>query len=349
VNNTIVVWGFGTMAIAWTLTGLIRHYAINRSIVDVPNHRSSHSIPTPRGGGLAIVLAVLVALALMPLVGLGASGTWIAVGAAVGVALVGFVDDHRHVPAAWRLLAHLFAAVVIVWELNGLPAMRFFGFDLGAAPVGPILATLLVAWWINLTNFMDGIDGIAGTHVVAVCVGGACVNAAAGSPLPQVLSPAALATATSGFLLWNWPPARIFMGDVGSGFVGAMIAVFTLQAGHFEAELAWAWTILSGAFVVDASVTLCLRIARRDRLSEAHRSHAYQHLTQRCGRHRDVTLLWTATTVLWLLPLALVVALRVLDGWVGLCVAYLPLTLGVLLVQRTASTRRTQSADSMLR
>jgi len=345
----VAVWATVTLSLAWAMTGLIRQYALRRSMVDVPNHRSSHTIPTPRGGGLAIVLAMVTAWGLMPVIGLGQPGSWSIVGAAVGVALVGFIDDHRHVPAAVRLLGHAAAAVVILWALGGLPAMVFAGVDLSVAPVGAILGGLIVAWWINLTNFMDGIDGIAGAHVVAVCLGGAWLNADAGSSLAQALGPLALAAATLGFLLWNWPPARIFMGDVGSGFVGAMIAVFTLQAGHVEADLAWAWMILSGAFVVDASVTLCFRVARRDRIAEAHRSHTYQHLATRWGRHREVTLLWTAVTLFWLLPCALAVANGLIDGWAGILIAYFPLIISAFWVQWIVARQPRTFPDGMLR
>lgn len=348
MTQTVSLWALGTLALAWVFTGLIRQYALRCSMLDVPNHRSSHSTPTPRGGGLAIVLAVLAAWGLMPILHLGAPALWVAVTAAVGVAVLGFVDDHNHVPAGLRLLGHLAAAGVIVWVLGGFPAMHFVGIDLSVAPIGPVIGVLLVAWWINLTNFMDGIDGIAGAHVVAVCLGGAWVNAVAGSPLQHTLGPVALAAATLGFLLWNWPPARIFMGDVGSGFLGAMIALFTLQAGHTDSELGWAWIILSGTFVVDASATLCLRIARRDRLAEAHRSHAYQHLAQRWGTHREVTLLWTGVTLLWLLPCALAVASGVVQGWVGLLIAYLPLVTGWVWVQRMAAEPPVRSQDAML-
>ena len=338
----VIAWALATVVMAWGLTALIRQYAFRRSLVDVPNHRSSHVVPTPRGGGLAIVLAMLAAWGGMPVLDIGNPGPWGAVGAALVVAIVGFIDDHNQVPAGLRLLAHVGAAAIIVWELSGLPAMHFASLDLSVAPVGPVLAVLLVAWWVNLTNFMDGVDGIAGTYVVVVCLAGASLNAVAGNPLPEILGPVALAAATFGFLMWNWPPARIFMGDVGSGFVGAMIAVFTLRAGHYSPELGWAWVILAGAFVVDASVTLFLRMIRRERLSEAHRSHAYQYLARRWASHRKVTLFWAGATVLWLFPCALAVASGAVAGWIATVVAYLPLTIVALLVQRRAAAQTSE-------
>jgi len=132
------------------------------------------------------------------------------------------------------------------------------------------------------------------------------------------------------------------MGDVGSGFVGAMIAVFTLRAGHYSPELGWAWVILAGAFVVDASVTLFLRMIRRERLSEAHRSHAYQYLARRWASHRKVTLFWAGATVLWLFPCALAVASGAVAGWIATVVAYLPLTIVALLVQRRAAAQTSE-------
>jgi Fuc2NAc and GlcNAc transferase len=345
---TVGLWVCGTSALAWALTSRIRRFALGRSMLDVPNHRSSHSVPTPRGGGLAIVVATLAAWGLMPAMGFGTAVPTSVVAAVAGVAAVGFIDDLQSVPAGWRLMAHLLAAGGIVSALGGLPVMYLGSFDMSVAPLGSVLAVLLVAWWINLTNFMDGIDGIAGAHVVAVCLGGAWLNAVVGTPLHHVFGPVALAAATIGFLAWNWPPARIFMGDVGSGFVGAMIAVFTLSAGHHRAELGWAWIILAGAFVVDATVTLGTRVARRDRLAEAHRSHAYQVLAARWGRHRGVSLLWTGMTLLWLLPCAYVVAVGGVAGWAGLLIAYLPLVLGLTWVQRMAASHSAKSNDVML-
>ena len=145
-TTTALIWAAATMLLAWGLTGAIRQYALRRHLVDIPNHRSSHTVPTPRGGGLAIVAASVLAWTLMPVLGLGVPMPWVLIATAVVVAGIGWVDDHRHVPALVRLLGHLGAAVVVVWTLGGLPPLLLAGFDLSVMPLGPILAVLLVAW-----------------------------------------------------------------------------------------------------------------------------------------------------------------------------------------------------------
>jgi Fuc2NAc and GlcNAc transferase len=158
-----------------------------------------------------------------------------------------------------------------------------------------------------------------------------------GAVLSQIVAPesglwfeaAVLAAASIGFLIWNWPPARVFMGDVGSGYVGFLVAIFTLRAALVSPVLGWCWLILSGVFIVDATVTLARRTARGDRLFEAHRSHAYQHLALAWG-HRAVTLLAATITVCWLTPVAVLVAMESVNGPAGLLLAYLPLTVGAV-------------------
>ena len=306
--------------ISWALTGWLRQYAIKRQMVDVPNARSSHQVATPRGGGGAIVVATTVALAWWA----WATGSMALAGALMGgviVAGIGFVDDHRPVPAATRLVGHTLAAALAVWML-------------GVEPPGlALLAVFFVTWMINLTNFMDGIDGIAGVQTLTVCAGGAAVHQMMpGTGLLNdpsgLIEPAVLGAASIGFLVWNWPPARVFMGDVGSGYVGYMVAVLTLRAAAMAPVLGWCWLILSGVFIVDATFTLARRILRRDRVFEAHRSHAYQHLARDWG-HRPVTLLVAAINVLWLTPVAILVVLGHVSGVAGLVIAYLPLIAGV--------------------
>jgi Fuc2NAc and GlcNAc transferase len=316
VTPVPLVWGVLTLVAAssWALTGWLRQYAITRRMLDVPNARSSHRVATPRGGGGGIVAAATVALAWWS----WASGSAALAGALLGglvVAGIGFVDDHRPVPPSVRLAGHSLAATWAVWVLGGpIPGM-----------VGAALGVVFVAWLINLTNFMDGIDGIAGAQTLTVCAAAAALSHLVAPGTGLWIEPAVLGAAAVGFLVWNWPPARVFMGDVGSGYVGFMVAVLTLRAASVAPALGWCWLILSGVFIVDATLTLARRAARRDRLFVAHRSHAYQHLALAWG-HRPVTLLVAAINMCWLMPVAVLVALNQISGPTGLFVAYLPLT-----------------------
>ena len=313
---------------SYGLTGFFLRYATAQQMVDVPNERSSHDTATPRGGGLAVVLTIVVAFPLLALAGRLA---WPLVTGLVGsgalVAGVGFIDDRGHVAARWRLLAHFAAAAWVLYWVGSLPDLPLFGYTLHAGWLGHILAALLVVWLLNLTNFMDGIDGIAAVETITVCVGGALLYLSASSPGAQWLAPVVLAAAVLGFLLWNWPPAKIFMGDAGSGFLGLMLAAFSLQSANRSPALFWGWMVLLGVFVVDATVTLLRRLVRGEKAYEAHRSHAYQHAAQRVGSHLPVTLTVAAINICWLLPIALLVARGVVDGAAGVAVAYLPLLL----------------------
>lgn len=307
------------------LTWLLREYALRRQIMDVPNERSSHSIPTPRGGGVAIVLVFLAALPLLTAYGWSdwrlMTGLW---GAGAVVAVIGFVDDHGHIAARWRLLAHFFSAIWLLLWLPDLPRFALFGnlYDLGLA--GYFLAALVLVWILNLYNFMDGIDGIASVEAISVCLGGALLYALA-TQASFAATPLVLAAAVGGFLLWNFPPARIFMGDAGSGFLGVVIGGLAIQAAWVAPQLLWGWLILLGVFIVDATWTLLRRLLRGDKVYEAHRSHAYQSAARLYGGHLPVTLAVLAINVLWLLPWACLVALNKVEGWQGFLLAYLPL------------------------
>ncbi|EKD98150.1 MAG: hypothetical protein ACD_23C00562G0002 [uncultured bacterium] len=295
------------------LTRLVQRYAVHRGMIDRPNDRSSHELPTPRGGGLAIVV-VFLGLCLWLLPKQGFSPDLLCALAGGGpVALVGFWDDRGHVPAVWRLLVHGIAATwAIVW-LGGLPALEFDGVVYSWSWWGAPLAVLFVMWLINLYNFMDGIDGIAGVEAVTVALGAAAILLYA-DDRASGLSLVAFAGAALGFLRWNWPPAKIFMGDVGSGFLGFVLGVFALFTPMQSRMSFWSWLILFGVFLVDATVTLLVRALRREKLHMAHRSHAYQHLAQRFRSHQKITMGVLLINVAWLFPLACVATLRPADG-----------------------------------
>lgn len=313
------------LLLSWFLTGRMRRYALARSLLDIPNGRSSHSLPTPRGGGVALVLAFLLALPWLAYRGgLDDAVMWAMLGSGSGVAVLGLLDDHGHIPARWRLLGHFAAAGWALYWLGGMPPVEVMGASLDLGWLGHGLAVLGLVWLLNLYNFMDGIDGIASVEALAVCLGGALLYAVSGHG-ELLWVPLALACAVLGFLYWNVPPARIFMGDAGSGFLGMLLGVMLLQAAWVSADLFWAWLILLGVFVVDATLTLVRRLLGGAQVYEAHRSHAYQHAARRYGGHLPVTLGAALLNLCWLLPIALWVVLGGLDGLAGLLLAYIPL------------------------
>lgn len=335
----MVVWWLlpVVMVVSLGITGLMRRYALARSIMDIPNSRSSHSVPTPRGGGVAIVLSFLVALPLLTLaLGLSWGAPLALLGAGASVAMVGFLDDHGHIAARWRLLLHFGAAVwALVW-LGGLPPVQFLGASVDLGCIGHVLAVFYLVWLLNLYNFMDGIDGIAGVEVITVCLSGALLYWLKGN-VDLAVFPLFLAAASAGFLYWNFPPSKIFMGDAGSGFLGITLGVLSLQAAASDAAFFWAWLILLGVFIVDATYTLLRRLLRGDKIYEAHRSHAYQFASRRFGRHLPVTVAVATINLAWLLPLALLVGMGGLSGIVGLALAYAPL-LGLAVKFRAGSS-----------
>ncbi len=313
---------------SWAITGFLRRYALAKNLIDIPNERSSHSVPTPRGGGVAIVAVFLTALSVLYHFDLLAISVCLALsGAGFAVAVTGFLDDHGHIAARWRLLVHFFSAAWGLYWLGGLPPVTAFGHVFDPGWLMYVLSAVYIVWLLNLYNFMDGIDGLAGIEAVTVCCGAALLAYQVAPDSNAWMLPVLLSVAVCGFLFWNFPPAKIFMGDAGSGFLGLMLALFSVQAAGVEPRLLWVWLILLGVFIVDATVTLCRRVLRGEKFYQAHRSHAYQYASRRFGGHRPVTLAIAVINICWLLPVASLVALAKLDGVAGLVVAYFPLVL----------------------
>jgi Fuc2NAc and GlcNAc transferase len=302
------------------LCGWYRHYALARAILDLPNERSSHSAATPRGGGVAIVGVAMAGLAYTALAGpLPPRPTVALLLAAFVVATVGWWDDRWKLAAGWRFLGHLCGSAMAVAALGAVSVLVLGEFRLPLSWLGAAGSVLGVTYLINVTNFMDGIDGIAATESAFVCAAMA-LFAASDLGIPAAVAAAACA----GFLFWNWPPARLFMGDVGSGFLGFMMGILILDCAAGHPERLWGAAILPGAFVVDGTLTLARRILNGENWTQAHRGHAYQHAALRWG-HRTVTLAFMALDLLWLLPLALLAWRRPSHGAALLVLSWLPL------------------------
>lgn len=313
-----------TLLLSLSLTGGVRRYAMVR-LLDIPNARSSHAMATPRGGGLAVVLSFAVA------VGSAFGAQWIgleqmlALAGGLLVAAVGFWDDHGHLSARWRIVAHLAAATWVLYWMGGFGTIVLNGQAMTLGWLGHVLAVIFVVWMLNLFNFMDGIDGIAGAETAFVAAAGAFLLLLGKEAGMHALLLWALVSAVTGFLIWNWPPAKIFMGDVGSGFVGFTLGTMALMTAAANELSLVVWMILAGVFLVDATFTLSRRVLTRQRWYAAHRSHAYQHAAVLLASHKAVTLAVLMINGFWLLPLALM-AYRWprFDLWL-LLVAYVPL------------------------
>ncbi|MDB6047655.1 MAG: glycosyl transferase [Pseudomonas sp.] len=313
--------------IALLLTWILRRYALQRSVLDIPNARSSHTIPTPRGGGVAIVVSFLISLFLLAMEGeVPWNVTWALGGSGAVVAILGFLDDHGHIAARWRLLGHFSAALWVLLWLGGVPPINVLGITIQLSWVGDTLGVLYLVWLLNLYNFMDGIDGIASVEAVCVCASACIIYWLTGHP-ELILAPLLLTMSVLGFLCWNFPPAKIFMGDAGSGFLGIVLGILSLQAAWATPALLWVWLILMGVFIVDATFTLTRRLLRGDKVYEAHRSHAYQFASRKMGRHLPVTIAVGVINIFWLLPIALCVVVFKVDGLIAALCAYVPLTL----------------------
>ncbi|WP_145536233.1 MraY family glycosyltransferase [Yersinia thracica] len=310
------------------LTYLLRQYAINNNIIDKPNSRSSHVVPTPRGGGVAIVVSFLCGIFLFYFQGYLPPLTVIGLVVSGGViALVGFWDDHGHIAARWRLLAHFSAAAFLLFCLGGFPVLVISGVVINLGILGNLFGLLFLVWMLNLYNFMDGIDGLASSQAVTTCIGAIIIYFISGNhiELNSYLVPGLLASTVLGFLLWNFPPAKIFMGDAGSGFLGLIIGSLAISGGWIETKFFFCWLILLGLFIVDATWTLVRRVIGGFKVYEAHRSHGYQIASRKFKRHLPVTLSAIGINVIWLFPIAVLVGIDIVNPIIALIISYIPL------------------------
>ncbi len=311
-----------------------RGWAVRRALLDVPNARSSHRVPTPRGGGVGIVAGFAAGFALWMAMGgvISPRGLGWLVGAFL-VAAISFVDDLRSLSAPARLATHLLAALlltVVGVQEQGLPLL-----------LALVLAFLWVALVTNIYNFMDGIDGLAAGQAVVAGLAYAAAGMLIRNPLVAA-SGALLAAASAGFLIFNLPPARLFMGDVSSTFLGfnfaALALLGNLGVGGGKLPVEFGVVVLA-PFLFDGVVTLGRRVARGERWYEAHRSHYYQRLVQAGLSHGQVS---AAYAVLALIAAAVAVAGLILDQSMRPALAMLafaPMLVVVLAVWRLERRR----------
>lgn len=314
-----------TLSLSILLCGLYLQLARRWQILDRPNERSSHQQPTPHGGGAGLMLAFGIGL-------LGAGlhyGSWppgygLVAGIALLLMLLGIADDLLSLSVRLRLALYGLACLVVALSVLPMPLTGSAALDVATA----LLLALAMLWLVNLYNFMDGIDGIAATQCVLACSAAAWLSwQSAGNSYAMFCL--LLAASHLGFLLWNWPPARLFMGDAGSiptGFLLASLALLGTVQGQLHPAC---WLVLLAVFISDASWTLVWRMASGQPFTRPHRLHAYQRLSVYWGSHQRVDLLLSAVFVLWLLPLAWLLEIYPDYAILLVILAYLPLLLGM--------------------
>jgi len=332
------IWWFaGLPSLAFLLSlgvaEAIRRNAARLRLIQTPNERSSHNLPTPSGAGIGIALAgTLGGLLLLWGAGQGLAAAVVAAALAAGL---GFLDDLYELPARLRFAVQTGLVAMLLAFAGPLPELHT---PLGAVPQPLLYAALAFAgvWWINLFNFMDGIDGIAATEAIFIALGVLALGVIAAKELgeaPLVFWMLTLAGGSLGFLVLNFPPARVFMGDVGSNFLAMALLAATylfIAAGTLGYAAA---VIIAASFVADASVTLLSRIIDGQRWFAAHRLHAYQKLSRRWQSHGKVTALNAAICIGWLLPLAALAQTKAAPEWGLALIAYLPLVAGCILLK----------------
>ncbi|MBN1598760.1 MAG: glycosyltransferase family 4 protein [Bacteroidales bacterium] len=266
---------------AFSLTYLVRVIALRKNIVDTPNFRSSHTLPTPRGGGLAIVLCWFTGIIYLFISKNIESHLFYALLSGIILAVVGLIDDIVSLKPIIRFIAQSVSAVLALYFLGGINITEFDNNILIA--LTQLFTLLGILWFINLFNFMDGIDGYASLETIFIAVGMFLFV----SDLVFII----LIAATAGFLSWNWPKAKIFMGDTGStqlGFILIILGIYYHNTTEFHIVN---WIILSSVFWFDATVTLFRRFIKKEDLSIAHRKHAYQRLIQGGFSHLKVDII----------------------------------------------------------
>ncbi len=275
--------------LSFILTYFIKKYAIKKLLVAEVNERSSHMTPTPHGGGIAIAVTWFVGLSYLFYINDIDSSLYFALLVGIIISVVSYFDDLFELSARFRLSVQALVALLGLYFLGGFESFDFGIFSIENQLFTNVLAFFMIVWSVNLYNFLDGIDGYAGSESVFLAI--AAFILFGGSHF------LVLAVVVLGFLVWNWHKAKIFMGDVGSTLLGYNVAIFTIYYANQESSNFWIWIILFEVFWFDATLTLLRRYRNGEKLSQAHKKHAYQRLTQSGWVHDKVVLFFILVNV----------------------------------------------------
>ena len=292
-----------------------------------PNYRSLHQRVTPRGGGIVIaasVLGVLLWLYCHGVLGLRSFLVFFAGGCVVGAA--GFADDRFDIKPKYRLVLHFLAASWIAVWFGGLPPIDFGFTQINLGVFGHTLLVLACLWFYNLYNFIDGIDAMASAATIFIGVAMGLVMAIQGqSDLALILG--SLAVASIGFLMFNWPPAKMFLGDSGSSFISYILSAVMLASLARNAASIWVWLIVFAYYFSDTTSTTLVRALTLSGWYLPHRSHAYQNLARVWDNHLRMVLIVMAINLFWLLPIAIFAFRNPPYAPLATLIAYVPVTL----------------------
>jgi Fuc2NAc and GlcNAc transferase len=281
------------LILSFTGTFFSREFAIKRNIIDIPNDRSSHTRPTPRGGGLAIIFAWYAGLVCLRILNLIEQNLFLSLACGIVLAVISFLDDIYDIKPVIRILFQSLTAILGLTFIGGFKTFYVGDNIFEYTIVFSCIATVGIIWFINLYNFLDGIDGYASAEAIMVALG---IYLISGSPVLLVLI-----FAVFGFLIWNWPKAKIFMGDIGSTQLGYILIILGIYFNNnFQVNFA-GWLILTSLFWFDGSLTLYLRWRNKEKLSQAHRKHYYQRIVQYGFSHKKTVIISIIINLMYIL------------------------------------------------
>jgi Fuc2NAc and GlcNAc transferase len=329
----LFIVSLSSFALVAVLSAGVIRYGPRFGLLDTPVARSAHVAPKPLGGGAALAAPYFLCV-IWFVASAAISESALAYLGCLFIVVLGFSDDRWQLSSKVRLPVQFIVSLAAVRAI-GVDSVDFGFFSLSEPLTLSLLAVLSLVWLSNLTNFMDGIDGIAASQLLVTSL--SCVvllvglDAAAGESgehdVVLTLS-VVLAASAAGFLLWNWSPASLFMGDAGSGFIGFALGLLALESLVTQRMAVWSWVLLLGVFIADTAVTLLVRIIRGERWYEGHSQHAYQILSRRLNSHPRVVGGVILINICWLLPLAWVAGILPHYGVLFATIGLAPLLLG---------------------
>lgn len=285
-NNSLILFNIVIFLTSFLLTLLIRKFAIKKSIIDIPNERSSHQIPTPRGGGFAIIITIYAGLTYLYCSNKIEEDLFFALLPGIGLSLVGFYDDIKKLNWLIRLGIQFLCSMIALVILRGMKPL--VGNDINI--IWSLGALLGMIWFINLYNFLDGSDGYSSMETIAVSI---FLWYFSGSNTLLVI-----AFSVAGFIYWNWPSAKIFMGDAGSTTLGFILAVIGIYFHNTDELNLFYWLMLTALFWFDATFTILRRMKYNEKITEPHKNHIYQRLIRGGTSHLKVMLLGLSINII---------------------------------------------------